>query len=313
MSASRRRVFSRFYVWLVVLIWIAAMSWLIVVKVLPPLLVGEPPTLQRVIGPDRESPPCGWKVELGNRRIGWSLSQVVSKFSEVALNKQDVTEIRSQTRFEDVSLARDFPMMKGLTQWIAGSEALTQFSLRASNTVVIDPLGRLIRFDSDLELLPYYIKFKLSGVVMGEKMKLMLNFGETRMVHNVPVSPHSLIGDRFSPQMHLPGLRKNQAWTVPVHNPISLSTPVEFLQAKVEGKTPLKWNGKEESVWMVTFHEDAGSGLGGKKQLQGRLWVREDGTVLQNEMRVMDTPITFVRFTEKETASLMKKLGIEEL
>ena len=34
----------------VVILWLATMSWLVKEKVLPPLLVGEPPNYSRIIG-----------------------------------------------------------------------------------------------------------------------------------------------------------------------------------------------------------------------------------------------------------------------
>lgn len=306
MNQDNRRVFSRFYVWSVVFLWVGSMTWLIVAKVIPTLLIGEPPTLQRVIGPEGESPPCGWRVLLAGRPTGWSLSEIVAV-------ERDITEIRSQTYIKDVSLEETFPAMRALIKWLIGPEASTRFSLRTKSAVVVDPLGRLISFDSDVVLEPFYLKITLEGVVTGERLLLTVRFGETKIVREVPIRPHELIGDRFSPQMRLPGLRKNQTWTVPIYNPLRVNAPVEFLEAKVEGRTHLSWNGRLESVWLVVYREDSGSGLGGSDRPQGKLWVREDGTVLQNEMLIMGTPIRFVRFTDEETAELMKKLGIEKL
>ena len=46
-----------------------------------------------------------------------------------------------------------------------------------------------------------------------------------------------------------------------------------------------------------------------KQNVQGRLWVRRDGAVLRQEAMLFDSPIVFVRLTDKEAAKLLKRAG----
>ena len=55
----------------VMLLWLAAMTWLVKEKVLPPLTVGEPPNYSRIIESHGAS-PSGWNILVNRHCIGWA-------------------------------------------------------------------------------------------------------------------------------------------------------------------------------------------------------------------------------------------------
>ena len=59
---------SRWFNTAVVVLWLATMSWLVKEKVLPPLLIGEPPSYPEIIEAQNREPPVGWEVFLDGRR-----------------------------------------------------------------------------------------------------------------------------------------------------------------------------------------------------------------------------------------------------
>ena len=65
---------SRWFNGVVVLLWLAMMSWLVMEKVLPPLLVGEPPSYSKIVEAQGHAPPVGWRISCNGRRLGWALS-----------------------------------------------------------------------------------------------------------------------------------------------------------------------------------------------------------------------------------------------
>ena len=61
---------SRWFTLVVVLFWVATMSWLVVMKVSPPLVRGEPPNYQRIVAQVQKHPSGVLVDVLGQRPIG---------------------------------------------------------------------------------------------------------------------------------------------------------------------------------------------------------------------------------------------------
>ena len=66
---------SRVYQLFVVALWLSSMTWLMVEKVLPPLMGGNPPDYDAALfRPEPE--PDYWKITWQERSIGFAASQV---------------------------------------------------------------------------------------------------------------------------------------------------------------------------------------------------------------------------------------------
>jgi hypothetical protein len=288
----------------VVGLWLATMTWLVVEKFLPPLLVGEPPSLV-----DRRNEPLGgWRLSFNDRPIGWALSAAVRL-------PKELTEVRSRVHFDEVPLAEfgQGPIAKlvALTQY-----GRAKMQMDSTSTLLIDPLGRLSRFDSSVRLEGVKESLRMEGTAEdGDMLKLSVRSGEVTFYEGTtPISHDAILGDSLSPQTRLSGLRKDQTWTVPTLNPLSLGNmggPPEVLRATVDGMEPVVWNGQAIQAWLVVFRNDPGIGLGIGKKPCGRLWVRPDGMVLKQEVIVLSSRMTFVRLSEDAAAALAKKVGFE--
>ena len=130
----------------------------------------------------------------------------------------------------------------------------------------------------------------------------------------IPLPDDAVMADGLSPQTQLPGLHEGQTWSVPICNPLSMSgMSLEILQAKVESLTKVSWGGRDVEAWEVVYRGDPGLGLGSKRRIRGRLWVRRDGTVLRQEAQLFNVRLAFVRMTEEEANTLAEQLGWGEL
>ncbi len=119
----------------------------------------------------------------------------------------------------------------------------------------------------------------------------------------------ALMGDSLSPQTHLPGLRIGQTWTVPAYSPFRPpNNPIEILQATVERLEPMSYNGRVEDVWVVVYRSDPGSGLAHNGIPRVRLWVRRNGTVLRQQVRLFDATITFARLSRGRAIELDRRV-----
>ncbi len=76
----------------VVLLWLATISWLVTEKVLPPLLVGEPPNYSRIIESQEHGSLTGWHILINRRCVGWALSETQRQSS-------GLVEIRDRVHF----------------------------------------------------------------------------------------------------------------------------------------------------------------------------------------------------------------------
>ncbi len=297
----------------VVLLWLTAMGWVMVEKVLPPWLIGDPPSYEKILHARQGEPPVGWRLYLGDRAvrrgqvIGWALSAAVPITDQHTENR--VTEIRSRVHFDELPLAELTP------GWIGGFLRLTKYGqakmqMDTTSTLTIDSLGRLTRFESALRLEGVKDVVRMEGVVEEGDLQLSVRAGElTHKERIASLSPDAVLGDSLSPQAKLPNLRQGQTWRVPTFSPFG--TSAEELIAKVEGREAVEWDGQWHDAWLVVYRSDAGIGLGIDKLSRCKLWVLSDGTVVKQRVAMFNSQLTFIRMPEVEAANLARTVSID--
>lgn len=289
---------SRWYNVAVIILWLAAMSWLVARKVLPPLLVGDPPSYRTIVEARKNEPSVGWRLWVNGRRMGWALNHTVRL-------PGDMAEIRSRVHFDELPIEE---MVPGWLHVLLGpvGRATGKLPMDARNVLTIDPLGHLTRFESVVSLDRLDDLIKLRGAVEGDRLSLDFRSGTfTYPTMEVYLPRNAILADTLSPQTRLPGLRAGQTWTVPVYSPFRPpNDPLEILQAKVEGTEPIVYGGDTEEVWLVVYRSDPGYNLGGDRRPRGRLWVRPDGAVLQQQVTIFNATLTFERLTDQQAVGL---------
>lgn len=299
---------SRWFNLAVIGVWLATMGWLVREKILPPLVIGEPPSYRTILKARRSEPPVGWELSFDDRPIGWALSAALPL-------PHELTEIRSRVHFDELPLAELTP------GWMGSFLKLTDYrraKLRMDTTsnLMIDPLGRLSRFNSSVRLEDFRDVIHMEGILESGDLKLTVRSGEFTYETTAPISSDALLGDSLSPQTRLPGLRQGQTWTVPTFSPLGrFSSPLEILHATVEGLEPVAWGGKTVDAWLVVFRGDPGVGLGAGKKPRGKLWVLPGphGTVVKQQVNVLNARMTFVRMSDKAAAELARRVKLDEL
>jgi hypothetical protein len=293
---------SRWFNTAVVVLWLATMSWLVKEKVLPPLLIGEPPSYSEIVEAQNSEPPVGWMVLVDGRRIGWAMTDTKQQ-------KSGVTEIHGRAHFDS------FPIEAVTPGWLQPfsrliSRPMGQLQMDARSELLIDTFGRLIRFDSTVRVQPWSETITMKGIVEGRQLQLSVHSGDLSLSYELPLPPKSLLSDALSPQSRLPGLHIGQIWSVPVFNPLWPSkSPIEIIEARVEDTQPIFWGGKSENAWLVVYRHESGSSAGAAQNPKGKLWVRRDGAVLRQEAMLSNSTIQFVRMSDKQAERLIAKLG----
>jgi hypothetical protein len=292
---------SRWFNAAVVLLWLITMSWLVTEKVLPPLLVGDPPSYSKIVEAQRDAPPVGWRMSLNHRSLGWALS-------DTKLQSTGLTDIHGRVHFDALPLDE---MVPGWVQTLSRllEHPIDRLQMDARSILTIDSLGHLVQFDSTVRIEPFNQVICLRGTVEGRRLQLMIRNGDGPLSKEVFLPADALLCDVLSPQSQLPGLRAGQKWTVPVYSPLWPKTPLEIVQAKVERLEPVLWNGLVEDCWLVVYRGDPGNGAGDGQNERGRLYVRRDGTVLRQQVLLFDSVITFDRLSDDEARKLAKTAG----
>ncbi|HPP53910.1 MAG TPA: hypothetical protein PK777_13235, partial [Thermoguttaceae bacterium] len=175
------------------------------------------------------------------------------------------------------------------------------------------PLGRLVRFHSSLQVGSFPEVVHMEGLVEGNDLLFTIRCGEFTYETRVPMPSDALMSDALSPQTRLPGLRVGQKWTVPTVRPLGRwNHALEILQAKVEGREPILWDGKTQEALVVVFWPDVGAGSA-ERSPRGKLWVLPDpdARVVQQEAAFFQSQMRFVRMTETESVQLASKVKLD--
>jgi hypothetical protein len=286
---------------IVVLFWLTTMSWLFVAKVLPSMRVGEPPSYQSILAESEEQAPACWRIRLEDEPIGWAANKLHRR-------NDGITELYSRVYL------RDLPLDELAPGWLANVlkpllRDLGPLDIDKWSRMVVDPLGRLVGFESRVRIGDLHDVIKVRGQIEGSVLKLTVQSGEIPHKIERYLPSNALMTDELSPQTRMPNLRVGQSWTVPLYSPFLPPTnPVEILQARVERSETLTWHQQRVPSKLVVYRGDPGSGLSSDK-VRGRLWVGDDGAVLQQEVMIRRSRLYFVRLPDAQATKMATELG----
>ncbi|MCC7086410.1 MAG: hypothetical protein IT427_15525 [Pirellulales bacterium] len=293
---------SRWFNSVVVLFWLSTMTWLVVAKVVPPLQRGDPPNYQSMYsrsGNDQgDDEPVAWDLTLNGKPLGWAVSKLVHIGT-------GVTEVRGRIHFDRIPLQEFSPTWtRILMEAIAIPVEGTQMDVFSS--LEIDPLGHLTRFRSALRVTGMREAVVITGKALASRLEISVESGQLQSPkYEVYLPRDALVADELSPQSRITGLRLNQEWTVPVFSPLRPpKSPVEILQAKVESRQPFEWEGKVSGTYEVVYRSDSGSVLFSSREPRARLWVRDDGTVLKQEVNILGSRLVFTRLSDERSSDI---------
>jgi hypothetical protein len=293
---------SRWFNTAVVLIWMCTTTWLVVAKVLPPLRRGQPPNYRSMYArssEDKKEETVGWDLTLSGKPLGWAVSRL--KTPEVTSASGKMTEVSSRIHFDRVPLAELSPSwMRIMLRTTA--DPIDDLQMDVFSTLTIDTLGHLEGFQSRLNVAGARDAISIVGRVHATLLKIEVKSGDFVYPFETYLPSDALVSDELSPQSRLLGLRLGQEWTVPVFSALRPpNNPVDILQAKVESHELLMWEGEAVPVFQVVYRPDSGSALSSTVQSRAKLWVREDGMVLKQEVSVIGSPLVFSRMSEERS------------
>jgi hypothetical protein len=293
-------MYSRFFNITVCLMWLSTMTWLITQKVAPSLWVGKPPDYKTILEAHELNPTVGWILWLNNKQLGWALNTLEFQY-------QGPKEIRSWVHFDEL------PLQELTSGWSRALLKLIEqpadnLKMDVKSILTIDTLGKLLRFDSRVQVDPYKSVLRMQGIVDKLQLHVEIRSGDFTYSADVPLPQQALVTDSITPQSQLPNLAKGQAWTVPAVSPLRPSNNLmEMLQATVEGQGQVIWNDEPHDAWLVVYRSDPAVSFKSDYNVRGRLWVLDDGDVIKQQIMIFDSTLLFERMSREQSERLLKK------
>jgi len=247
----------------------------------------------------------GWDLLLNDKPMGWALCRMERQPS-------GMVEIESYVHFDRLPLAELTPrLFRHLFRDL--EEAAGELCMDTQSRLIIDPLGKLLRFDSTLKVDPIQDSIRMRGIVEGMKVQLEVRSNSFCYTSEFCLPRKALLGDALSPQTHLPNLRAGQTWTVPAFSPLRpAKEPMMILHASVEKRELIDWNGIMTEAWLVVYRSDSGYGISEQQTPQSKLWVHVKGKVLKQQVFLFDSVMTFVRLDEDTSNRLAQRVQNRE-
>lgn len=284
---------NRIFQAVVLLLWGAAMSWLMVAKILPPFFQGEPPH----VGTSGRLAPVAWKIGLQGRECGVAVSQAVPGAS-------DTLELHSRVRLDNIPLPEDAP------QWMLSLlKNLGEMRLDLRNQATFDSLGSLATFQTRVQVNDVSSVVKMTGRVRDGTLQLKMQTGDYTSQSEHPWREDSMLGGQLSPEAKLLNVYVGRRWREEVFSPFGApGSPAELIEAKVEEEEKLLHRGELVRVKRIVYRSLAPAGVSAKDRMRATVWVRDDGVVLRQDSYFMNVCLRFDRLTDDESGQMADEL-----
>lgn len=284
---------NRIFHAVVLLMWGAAMSWLMVAKILPPFFHGEPPR----VAPAGRMEPVAWQIELQGRPCGTAVSQAIP-------GTADTLEVHSRVRLDQIPLPEDAP------QWVLSLlKNLNDVQLDLRNLATFDSLGSLAAFQTRVRVNDLDSIVKVTGHVRDGVLELKTMAGEYERRAEYPWRAESMLGGQLSPEGKLLNVYVGRKWREEVYSPFgSPGSPAEVTEAEVVEEESLLYQGELVRVKRIVYSSLNAAGVSSKDRLRAVVWVREDGYVLRQDSYFMNMCLRFSRLPAEQSKTMADEL-----
>jgi hypothetical protein len=287
---------NRIFVAVVLLLWASTMSWLVVEKILPPFFSGDPPAHGILV----ENDPVCWQIECGGQPVGYAVSQAVP-------GALTTTEIHSRVLLEDIPLREMAP------QWMSSIvDDLGLIRLDCRSRIALDSFGSLTNFETKVLVNELPLVIKVIGRIEGPELRMTFLSGGVSHEASFPLPNAKLLDGELVPQPKLLQVYVGRKWQVEM---FSMFRPpndaLNLLQAEVVAEEPIIQRGEKVRAKRIEFREMSSAGVAAERSLRAKVWVADGGTVLRQDVYLMnskDTMLRFERRSDREAIELASDL-----
>jgi hypothetical protein len=182
-------------------------------------------------------------------------------------------------------------------------------SLDLRSRLVLDSLDNLSSFETRVRLNDLPLVMKVSGRVDGPDLLLKITSGEVTHTARYPVPKSSLLASELIPDPKLLQVYVGRKWQQEVFSPFRPPRDsVEALQAEVVEESWFDQHGERTRAKKIEFRAMSPAGVAADNTLRAVVWVGDDGTVLRQDLHLMDTKLRFERRNEPHMLKLAEEL-----
>ena len=290
---------NRIFTVVVLALWAITMSWLVVAHVLPPFFQGEPPSINFLT---ERSIVC-WQIKCLDEKVGWAVSQT-------AHDSPDTTDLHSRIVLENI------PLKKMAPRWMSGIiDHLRQIKLDMRNRISLDAFGQLTSFETKVHLNDMPAVVKMYGRSNDSDLELRIVTGDITHRINYPMPQNSTLAGELTPDAKLLQMFVGRRWQRKVISPFRpLNQSIEILQAEVVTEEPVHHEGQLVNAKRVEYRTLDKTGIAVKDSLRARLWVTDDGTVIRQDIFVINVRLRFNRkLDDQSLAWAEQQLGLDSV
>ena len=240
----------------VCLLWLIAMGWLISEKVLPPLLLGDPPSYRSIADRRYYQQPVGWKLFINGRPVGSALSTALSSPASRPRSRAASCSTTSRSRNCAPSWLR--AMLGPLVVPQAGN-----LTMESESTLTVDAEGRLAKFRSALHVQSVRNVVRLYGAFEGGRLKLTIRTGDFSYTTEAFLPPKSLAGDTLVAPGLLARTPQRADLDGALLQPLAAAESIPWRSSRRRWRTRSRSSGTAvPSAWLVVYRADSGLGIG---------------------------------------------------
>ena len=194
---------SRWFNISVFALWLTTMSWLVTVKIMPSLVLGDPPDRVAMLAAQAKEELVGYEVRWEEQQIGHALIRSDRMESGATL-------VDGQIHFDRLPIRR---MVPGVLLELLGlrDSAPEAIELDAKNQVLFHANGQMQRFDSTIALDPAASTVRVEGFVAGETLILTIRSAGVTYETRRPLPHQAMVSDWLMPQSRMPVFAKDES------------------------------------------------------------------------------------------------------
>jgi len=293
---------GKLYAAFVLACWAATMTWLYCTKIHPTLSITEPPAAAASLPqPGEPTVRSCWEIRWQSRSIGRADSRAVRY-------RTGGGEMTSVVRLEQLPAQAIIRQLLGpmsrLVEPLTGRTAGKDIDLTVSTKIVFDARDHLseLSMRCDLNHIPEFLVVR--GRAEEGKLHLVatttLGMDGRKQAREIYRESVDYEADRLrigalSPVLEMTDLYVGKSWTFPIYRPFPPGNPPQVVAAEVERYEQFEYQGHARPTFVVAIRPDAGTGIVAVGQPETRLWVDEQGQVLQQQLNLSSLRFLFVR------------------
>jgi len=280
---------NRIFVSSIVVLWLGSMAWLVVERILPSFVSGQPPVIDNYT----TNEVVAWSVCWGGERVGYAASVRLE-------GTAGAVELHNRILLKDAPLIDLAPLWMRHAVGIIGS-----MSFDASTRIEFDSLGNFSAFESPISLNEMPSVLNISGRVNDSNLDLKIRSSDISYPISIYMPDRKSLNEALFPDARLPSMYEGRRWSEEVYSPFHApNDPIELVQAEVVSTESMEIQGKIRRLLRIEYRGRVGSGVDKNSRLQAVSWVKKDGTVLRHDVYIGGSELRFERLSKHEAAEI---------